>query len=214
MRPATTVGGDYFDVVDSGGRDWVMVGDVSGHGVPAGLIMMMVQTAVRTALEATKGEANPSRLLAVVNRAVTPNLERIGKGQYMTAAALRFDGPRVRYSGLHEDMLLRRAATNTIERIETGGAWVGVLDDIESVLRDDEVVLQHGDTLLLISDGVTEARRDGKLLADAGIAQWFTELAAAPSCQAIVNGIEERLKDYVTMDDVTILAIRYGRGGS
>jgi predicted ATPase/serine phosphatase RsbU (regulator of sigma subunit)/tRNA A-37 threonylcarbamoyl transferase component Bud32 len=214
MRPATTVGGDYFDVIDSGGRDWVMVGDVSGHGVPAGLIMMMVQTAVRTALESTKGQASPARLLAVVNRAVTPNLERIGKGQYMTAAALRFDGPRVTYSGLHEDMLLHRAATNTIERVETGGAWVGVLEDIESVLRDDELVLNPGDTLLLISDGVTESRRDGKLLADAGLAKWFADLAHSSTCQGIVAGIEARLKDYVTMDDVTVLAIRYGRGGS
>jgi predicted ATPase/serine phosphatase RsbU (regulator of sigma subunit)/tRNA A-37 threonylcarbamoyl transferase component Bud32 len=214
MRPATTVGGDYFDVIDCGGRDWVMVGDVSGHGVPAGLIMMMVQTAVRTALESTRGEATPSRLLSVVNRAVTPNLERIGKGQYMTATALRFDGNRLTYSGLHEDMLLHRAATNTIQRVETGGAWVGVLDDIESVLKDDELVLERGDTLLLISDGVTEARKDGKLLSDSGIAKWFGELASSPSCHAIVAGVEERLKEYVTMDDVTVLAIRYGRGGS
>ena len=51
MRPADEVGGDYYDVINAQGIDWLVIGDVSGHGVPAGLIMMMVQTAIHTVLE-------------------------------------------------------------------------------------------------------------------------------------------------------------------
>ena len=48
MVPASTVGGDYYDIIRTDGSDWVMIGDVSGHGVTAGLTMMMIQTAIRT----------------------------------------------------------------------------------------------------------------------------------------------------------------------
>ncbi|MCP4135249.1 MAG: AAA family ATPase, partial [bacterium] len=50
MNPADDVGGDYYDIINAEGRDWIVIGDVSGHGVPAGLIMMMVQTSIHTVL--------------------------------------------------------------------------------------------------------------------------------------------------------------------
>ena len=48
MVPASTVGGDYYDIIRTDGSDWLLIGDVSGHGVTAGLTMMMIQTAIRT----------------------------------------------------------------------------------------------------------------------------------------------------------------------
>ncbi|MCP4610029.1 MAG: response regulator, partial [Planctomycetes bacterium] len=48
MEPADEVGGDYYDVINFEGKDWLVIGDVSGHGVPSGLVMMMVQTAIHT----------------------------------------------------------------------------------------------------------------------------------------------------------------------
>ncbi len=66
MMPAESVGGDYYDVVQTGGSSWVLIGDVSGHGVTAGLTMMMVQTAVRTILTTSPrdGEPHPAVVLS------------------------------------------------------------------------------------------------------------------------------------------------------
>jgi predicted ATPase/serine phosphatase RsbU (regulator of sigma subunit) len=214
MRPAADVGGDYYDVFRARDRDWVLVGDVSGHGVPAGLIMMMVQTAVRTAVLALQGEAPgelaPSRVLAVVNAAVRANLEKIGKGQYVTVTALCFDGPRVRYAGLHEDMLIYRAAEGRVECVETRGVWLGILDDIEPLLDDDELRLGRGDVLLLVTDGLAEARREGRMVGREALAAWFEAAVegGAASSEAVVARLIERLAGHAVNDDVTVLAVR------
>src|SRR5262249_43956196 len=116
-RPAASVGGDYYDIFRAGDTDWVLIGDVSGHGVPAGLIMMMVQTAVRATVGSlqARGEAlSPARMLAHVNRAIFGNLHAIGRGQYMTMTALCVQSGRVRYAGLHQDLLVYRASTRSV----------------------------------------------------------------------------------------------------
>jgi len=61
MMPADEVGGDYYDIINVANRDWIIIGDVSGHGVPAGLIMMMVQTCIHNTLNIFP-EISPSEL--------------------------------------------------------------------------------------------------------------------------------------------------------
>src|SRR6185503_14476361 len=76
MMPADAVGGDYFDLIQGPHADWLLIGDVSGHGVTAGLGMMMVQTAVRSlviGVDSAAAPPMPSELLTRVNRAVRPN---------------------------------------------------------------------------------------------------------------------------------------------
>ncbi len=212
MRPTDNVGGDYYDVVESGGRTWVMIGDVSGHGVSAGLVMMMVQTAIRTALHAlhAAGEAaTPSRVLALVNAAVWPNLKRIGKGQYMTLAALCLAGDEVTFAGQHLDLLVHRADARHVERIETDGIFLGVIERVS--MADQTFRLGAGDTLLLWTDGVSEARTaSGALLGQPAIEAWLAEHAGAASCRALVDGMVARLEGATLTDDVTLLALRRG----
>ncbi|MCK6549092.1 AAA family ATPase [Myxococcota bacterium] len=212
MRPADNVGGDYYDVVELGGRTWVMIGDVSGHGISAGLVMMMVQTAIRTALHvltSAGGPCTPSRVLTLVNAAVWPNLSRIGKGQYMTLAALCVDGGRVTHAGLHLDLLVYRAHARHVERVETDGLYIGVVEDVAGVMRDQTFTLDEGDTLLLWTDGLSEARgRDGALLGQEAVEAWLAEHAGAPTCQAVLDAVLRRLGDARTTDDVTLLALR------
>src|SRR5207237_1436712 len=112
---------------------WVLIGDVSGHGVGAGLVMMMVQTAVRALVcnPLLPGQSlSPARLLSLVNDALQVNLQLLGRGQYMTINALCLDGEHVRYAGLHQDLLIYRARTQQVERIESQGVWLGVMDHI------------------------------------------------------------------------------------
>jgi serine phosphatase RsbU (regulator of sigma subunit) len=213
MVPTDSVGGDYYDVIRTGDSSWILIGDVSGHGVTAGLIMMMVQTAVRaillTATEA--GEPiSPAILLSRVNRAVRDNLLRVSRDDYMTITALELVGGTVRYSGLHQDILVHRARTNTVECFETSGMWVGIEDDITALLQDQTMNLDPGDTLLLFTDGITECVTDGRMLETQGLVQRFHGLASQDlDPAAIVKGILGYISGRPLPDDVTVMAIRY-----
>jgi serine phosphatase RsbU (regulator of sigma subunit) len=212
MKPAAHVGGDYYDVFRANGQEWVLIGDVSGHGVPAGLVMMMVQTAVRaivSALSARDERLTPSRVLAKVNETLRSNLEKLGKGQYMTISAFCFEDGVIHYSGLHEDIHVYRAATGRVERIQTRGLWLGILDDIENLLSDDTLVVEPGDMVLLTTDGVTEARRDNRMLGPEGLSELFQRACAkGDNTATVLSELLRSLESFTKGDDVTMLVLR------
>jgi predicted ATPase/serine phosphatase RsbU (regulator of sigma subunit) len=212
MTAAESVGGDYYDIIPTDDRLWVVIGDVSGHGVTAGLIMMMIQTAIRTLISGTSGHGpySPADVLARTNAAVRSNLERVGKGQYMTVTLLEIDGPRITFAGLHQDILVYRAATGVVERIETHGVWIGVLEQVAGLLDDETLSLEPGDTLLLYSDGITELRLQGQLLGTEELARRFQLIAReGHHPNAIIRALTDSVAGLSSGDDVTILALRY-----
>ena len=212
MVPASTVGGDYYDIIRADGSDWVLIGDVSGHGVTAGLTMMMIQTAIRTVvLGGGQGHdrLTPAQVLRKVNAAVRSNLQKVDEDHYMTITGLQLEGSSVRYSGLHQDILVYRAASRAVERVETRGMWIGPVDDIGPLLRDDTLELCSGDIVLLFTDGITEAMIRGKRLGTDGLASVFNKLAA-DGCDngRILKGIMQNMEG-AAEDDVTMMAVRY-----
>jgi predicted ATPase/serine phosphatase RsbU (regulator of sigma subunit) len=212
MVPASTVGGDYYDIIRTDGSDWLLIGDVSGHGVTAGLTMMMIQTAIRTVVlgdAAQRGKLTPAQVLSRVNAAVRSNLQKVDQDHYMTITGLQLEGSSVRYSGLHQDILIYRAASQAVERVATRGMWIGPVDDIGPLLRDDTLELSHGDTMLLYTDGITEAMIHGQRLGTEGLASVFGKLAADKRQSGeILKGIMQTM-DGTASDDVTMMAVRY-----
>ncbi|WP_394827726.1 SpoIIE family protein phosphatase [Pendulispora albinea] len=225
MLPAEEVGGDYYDVFQAAGVDWLLIGDVSGHGVTAGLIMMMVQTAVRTAVlnasslpgaEPGAGALSPSRVLNMVNTAIFGNLQRIDKNQYMTLTAFRVEGRTFTYAGRHQDVIIYRAATGTIETIETDGMWLGILDDISKLLEDKTFHIDEGDVVLLYTDGLTEAKKDGRFLGLEGLCAMLDRAVGKEGnggkegkrSQAIMESILDEAKGYEFKDDVSLVVVR------
>jgi sigma-B regulation protein RsbU (phosphoserine phosphatase) len=169
MFPAEIVGGDYYDFVNVGEVDWVLIGDVSGHGVPAGLIMMMCQTAVQTELQAHP-ELEPNVLLGRVNHTLVENMRRLGEQKYMTLTAMRRDPDGTfHFAGLHQDLFIRRAATGKVERIASQGTWIGLMHDIAPNLPVGQFSLHSGDVLCLYTDGITEAKKGDTLLENDGL---------------------------------------------
>jgi histidine kinase len=213
MLPASTVGGDYYDIIRTDGADWVLIGDVSGHGVTAGLTMMMIQTAIRTVvLSAAEGAAKltPAQVLAKVNAAVRSNLQKVSEDHYMTITGLQLEGSSVRYSGLHQDILIYRAKAGAVERVETRGMWIGPVDDIRPLLRDDTLELASGDIVLLFTDGITEAMVGGKRFGTDGLAAAFNALATTGhDSGGILKGLMKNVEGTVPQDDVTMMAVRY-----
>ena len=128
MEPADEVGGDYYDVMHVDGTDWLVIGDVSGHGVPAGLIMMMVQTSIHSVIKMAPRE-KPSVILSRVNDVITENIRKLGEDKYMTITVFAYieDG-KFCFSGLHQDIMVYRAVAGDVQLVATNGVWIGILD--------------------------------------------------------------------------------------
>lgn len=220
MLTASQVGGDYYDIINVKSKgitfNWAVIGDVSGHGVPAGLIMMMVQTAIHTVLEENPSVL-PSNLLTVINKVITSNIRYLGEDKYMTITVFAVTGEgEFRFSGMHLALLIYRYAKKEIERIDTRGTWIGLLDDITGILKDDMVKLEKSDVLLLYTDGVTEAWKKGTtkdnrpmsdMFGDKNLDEAFLGVAEKPT-EEICNGVLKALDGYEFADDVTLMVLK------
>jgi serine phosphatase RsbU (regulator of sigma subunit) len=217
MLPATMVGGDYYDIINADGRDWIVIGDVSGHGVPAGLVMMMVQTSINTIVSHSPDLA-PSKLLTVINGTITKNVRMLNEDKYVTITVLAThkDGSFC-FSGLHQNILVRRAATGTVDVIETNGFWIGIEDDIAKKVEDETFILNTGDVMLIFTDGITEAWKkgttknernpDSDMFGEDNLIEIFKRNGER-TVDEIKNSIVAALVDYQCNDDVTMVVIR------
>src|SRR5215831_9523027 len=156
MAPADEVGGDYYDVLHTDGVVTIGIGDVTGHGLESGMLMVMTQAAVRT-LQTTR-ESDPVRFLDTLNRTLYHNVQRMRSDKNLTLALLTYVQGQVCISGQHEEALIVRR-DGVIERIDTLdlGFPLGLEADIAAFVRHTSVVLQPGDGIVLYTDGITEA---------------------------------------------------------
>lgn len=207
MLSAREVGGDFYDffLLEDGTLGFV-IGDVSGKGMPAALFMAVSRTLVRaTALAGL----SPGRCLERVNRllcAENPSDMFVS----LCYGVLDFATGRVRFSnGGHNPPLWRRGH-GTVEPLPRTGPLLGVLD--EAVFAEAVVELRPSDTLLLYTDGVTEAvDADERLFGDDALVQLLAATAAAPPAlvQQVVAHVQAHSSGVAQSDDVTLLAIRY-----
>jgi DNA-binding LacI/PurR family transcriptional regulator len=158
MIPTVDVGGDYYDVLPAAGGCWIGIGDVTGHGLLAGLVMMMIQGMV-AALVRSDERASPASLLVSLNAALYENVRnRMRREEQATLALIRYDRDgTLTFAGHHEEILIYRTGARAWERIPTKGFWLGALADVGHLTADVEARLHPGDLLVLFTDGVIEA---------------------------------------------------------
>ena len=213
MVPATQVGGDYYDVLPVPDGCWIGVGDVAGHGLNAGLIMLMMQS-IFAALVRHDANLSPGGALEVLNRVLYENIRtRMQTDDHATLTLLRYrDDGTVTFAGAHEDILVLRAATGRCEVVFTPGPWVGGARDIARSIVETVVRLEEGDTVVLYTDGITECRRgtDGEEL---GIERLQAMVEAHPSAtpEELRDAVMAQVKEWSASpdDDVSIVVARY-----
>jgi serine phosphatase RsbU (regulator of sigma subunit) len=214
MQTATEVGGDYYDILPTeDGGFWLGIGDVSGHGLDAGLVMLMLQSGL-AALMRDDTWVDPARLLCLVNRAIYDNVRcRLKRDDYMTLSLFRFfpDG-RFLVAGAHEDILIWRAQSRQCEDIQTHGTWIGMLDRIESATISREGYLRDGDVMVLFTDGVVEARREDHEQLGLDRVIEIASLAHAEPAAEICRRILDQARAWSPhqQDDQTIVVLRRG----
>ena len=164
MQPAQEIGGDYYDFYHNwGDRLWYGIGDVSGHGIIPGVIMLMTQSAVNTIL-LMHPDISPRDLSIFVNRALYENIHARLRGNfYMTCYFLTStrDG-QFSFAGSHAEILVFRAAGVECDRIKPNCTWLGVFPDISRETVEQSFVLDPGDVLVLYTDGITEAMNEDR----------------------------------------------------
>lgn len=212
MEPADEVGGDYYDVLQLDDRIKVGIGDVTGHGLESGVLMLMVQS-VAVALQ-ERGPTDPRQFLATLNSAICRNIKRTRTDKHLTLSFLDFEADKVTLSGQHEELIILRpdGACDIIDTVDLGFP-IGLADDIESFIETRELAFAPGDIILLYTDGVTEAESpDGVLF---GLDRLVDSARShnAPSATRILEGILTDLKAHIgtqtVHDDITLLVIRH-----
>jgi phosphoserine phosphatase RsbU/P len=148
-QPCRTVGGDYYDFALDAGRLLLAIGDVSGKGTGAALLMTVLRAAVR----GHWADGAPSEAMVRINRTVCQN---VPSNKYVTffMARLEPESGRLRYVNAgHNPPLLVRAA-GEMEKLSEGGMVLGFFDTVPYC--EGSATLSPGDALVLYSDGVTE----------------------------------------------------------
>ncbi len=212
MRPADEVGGDYYDVLQDGSRVKIGIGDVTGHGLESGVLMLMVQSVAR-ALQET-GEGDPRKFLDQLNRAIYKNIERTNTNKHLSLAFLDYEDKRVTLSGQHEDVLVIRAG-GEVERIDTIdlGLPVGLERDISPFLATRDIPFNSGDVIVLHTDGVTEAEdQQGRLFGFERLCKSAHDHHGG-SAEDIKMGIVDDLMAHIgnqkIHDDITLVIMRH-----
>jgi len=212
MVPASEVGGDYYDAFAAGAGGYIGIGDVAGHGLTSGLVMLMVQSAV-AALARKSPEGSPAELVCALNTVLYDNIRhRLQNKEHVTFTLLRYrSGGRLTFAGAHEELCVYRKRTGKVELVETPGTWLGAMRDVRKHTVDSELLLEHGDIVLLYTDGVTEARAaSGEQFGLERLTALLEDSADLPM-QAVIERIYQAVVAHAHEldDDVTLLAFRY-----
>jgi sigma-B regulation protein RsbU (phosphoserine phosphatase) len=181
-RTANEIGGDYYDFIPlPDGRFVVVVGDASGHGMAAGLLMAIANAALKLAVEV---DPDPARVATLLNRVLWRTGDRRA---FMTLfyGLLTPATGRLEYVCAGHPFPLLRHPTGDLEELGRGGLPLGIRETVE--LPRAEVTLASGDLLVLYSDGLPES------VNAAGDAFGFERLRSLLRSEAEPQAIHDRL---------------------
>jgi serine phosphatase RsbU (regulator of sigma subunit) len=213
MEPAEDVGGDYYDVLryPRDGQLKIGIGDVTGHGLESGVLMLVVQTAVQSLLES--GISDSEQFLNILNRIIYNSARRMKTKKNLTLSLLDYKDGRLRVTGQHEEVLLVRQG-GKIERVDTLdlGFMVGVLPDTSDLVSHLDIHLQPGDGIVLYTDGVTEARNpESELYGVERLSEIVSQnwhRTAKEIQQVVIADIRKYIGTQQVYDDITLLVLK------
>ena len=210
-RPALGVGGDYYDfLLLPGGNFGIAVGDVSGKGIAAALLMASLQASLRG--QAVMGANDLAALMSTVNRLV---YDASAENRYATFFYAQYD-PSVRrlayVNAGHNPPIILRTTDDKKEvlRLDAGGVVVGLLPDFE--YQQASIQLERGDLLIGFTDGISEAMNPSEeewgeeKLVEA--AKACDHMCAAEIIKRLVSAADEFAAGAKQHDDMTLVVVR------
>ena len=205
---ARQVGGDYFDFLNLGPeRLGLVIGDVSGKGIAAALLMANLQASLRS--QSSLAVDQPEALLRSVNSLFYDNTD---DNAYASLLFADYDDAtrRLRYAncGHLAGLLLRR--DGNVERLESTSTLLGLFKEWDCSMREQE--LFPGDVLALYTDGVTEASNDrGEEFGERLLIETLRQSRELP-CQALLAAIMDGVRRFSSQeqhDDITVIVAKF-----
>jgi len=207
-RPSEIIGGDYFDFFQfRDGTHGLVIADVSGHGVSAGMLMSSLQTAIRTMAPETD---SPAEILERINRFYIHNIHFT---TFVTVFLARFDPVTLTLTYVnagHNPPAVRRRENAAIHWLKPTAPAIGLAEDFHA--RMESIGFSKGDSLLLYTDGVTEVSNisNEEFGQDrlAALVQQHADHPATDLLQAVRRELSVFGGNKPLVDDVTMVALR------
>ena len=209
-KAATEVGGDSFNFFTKKGKTYIYIGDVTGHGVSAGLIMTMVNSLMSVF---TDMYSDAFDVVVNVNHYIKRHIK---KAMFMTMVLLSWDNDKktMSYVGAgHEHIIVYSASTGRCDAIVSGGVALGMVPDNSKIIKEKNLALEEGDVVVLFTDGITEARNpEGDLFGLENLKKAVVEYAQEYSADGInyhiARDVSNFMKDHKQDDDMTLLVMK------
>lgn len=213
LIPAEEVGGDCYDFIPvSDDKTIIYLSDVTGHGVPSGLVVSIANAL----MYGFAGQGSIKDLLIHVNTILK---KKTSQNMFMTLLMLQYQiqknaAPKISMvSAGHPEMLHFSARTGEVTGEKGGGIALGMVPDIGKLLTEREVIIEKGDVLVMYSDGIPEAGSEsGKMFGDDAFKQLLKKAATLPTCEAIKDAIVSEVKTFMgsskQLDDITLIVMR------
>ncbi len=211
LYSATEVGGDSYDFIGLGKNQWLFyVADVTGHGVPAGLV-----AAINNALVPALVEYDPSpqalvvHLNKILKMKMRPNV-------FMTMVMALWDEARHELSYTqagHDPILHYQAKANEVRELSTGGMALGMVADLSKLAKTEIVKVAADDVLVFYTDGIPEAWKNekdqyGMERFKASIARHAGLKTAQGIHDALLKDVRDFMGKYPQQDDITLIVAK------
>lgn len=209
-KPASEVGGDIFNFISTKDKTYVYIGDVTGHGVAAALIMTMATSLISVFADSC---SSAYEVLVNVNRYIKRHVKR---AMYMTMVMLSWDhkAEKLSYVGAgHEHIIVYRAGTGECEAILSGGIALGMVPDNSKLIKEQTLDFEDGDFVVLYSDGIIEARNaNGEMFGLERLKSALVEFAPQYSAEGVNYHIATMVSNFsqghVQDDDISLIVIK------
>ena len=208
--PAEEIGGDLYDFIPKDEKNTLFyLGDVTGHGVPSGIVGSIANAMFFT----HKDKPTLKDIMLEANRVLKI---KSPANMFITLCLLNWNSElkKLNYVNAgHEQMIRYNSADKSSELLKGGGIALGMFSDISNLILEQEVILNPGDTIVLYSDGIPEAWKNPKEIYGMErfkeIIKTYGGLENAVSIRnAILQDVKNFIGDYKQMDDITIMVIK------
>ena len=207
LTPAKEIGGDLFDFFIRDNRLFFCIGDVSGKGIPASLVMAVTRSLFRST---SAHESNPGRIVSHINDAISEGNET---NMFVTffLGILDLNDGHLRYcnAGHNAPLLLTEGDSRPID--VQPNVPLGIMEGLKFATQ--QRVIPQGSTLFLFTDGLTEAEDAQKeLFGDQRLEDATREIAplsAKEQIQSVIESVREHVQQAPQSDDLTMLSIKF-----
>ncbi|MAQ64057.1 hypothetical protein CL647_06860 [bacterium] len=218
LRSSDEVGGDFYDIHTKNNHNWIILGDVAGHGIGSGMVMLMIQSIFSSLIHSSK-LIDPASINKQANKILCQNFERLSEPRPISLVTLHTeDGKTFKFHGNHENLFIykhneKKVIHHSINHLPFG---IGLTDELKNkCFQSSSISLSEKDVLLLATDGLTEAYKEGnpkkEQFNDTRIKQLLEDIGTE-STETIKTNLIENINTFtnkIFLDDITFIIIKH-----